>query len=165
MLSLNSYICPKCGNPFPFFIKLSMRIRRGLLQPYLKCPNCGQISKQKIDFYSAIWIWPLTVASFAALIYVLRNFLYRKFPVLYILIVIVLFAPFFIALRRGSKLHPIEETQALQHGKHKWIIPISVIVICGFLLGYLTQDWVNVAIGIVIGLIVWALYYYFSAKK
>ncbi len=165
MSFINSFICLKCGTPFPFFVGPSMRIRRGLLSPDLKCPVCGQIYRQKIDFFRAVWIWPLATASFVGLIYLLRSFVYRRLLALYVLLVIVLFAPFFIALRRGIRLGPIQETEAPQIEKYRWIIPISVIGFCAFLLGYLTQDWGNVAIGIGIGLIVWASFYYFSAKR
>ena len=70
--TMNSYSCPKCSAQFPLFIRPSMTIRRGLLVPYLKCANCGQISRGKINYFSAIWIWPLTISAFAG-IYILRS--------------------------------------------------------------------------------------------
>ena len=165
MSFLNSYSCPKCNAQFPFFIRPSIRIRRGLLAPYLKCANCGQISRAKINYFSAIWIWPLTISAFAGIIYLLRSYLYCELPILYILIVCMLFFPFFIALRHGFTLIPIEEKQKEQGIINKWLIPVSVIAIFMLLFGYYTQDWLNVFVGIIIGFGVWAIFYYFSANR
>jgi len=115
MAFLNPYSCPKCGAQFPLlFIKPSMRIRRGFLAPYLKCANCGQISRQKINFFRAIWIWPLTISAFAGITHILQSYLYCESPILYILIVWILLIPFFITLRHGFTLIPIEEKQKEQ---------------------------------------------------
>jgi hypothetical protein len=140
-----------------------MRIRRGFLSPYLKCANCGQISRQKINISSAIWIWPLAIFSWYWLTDILKKSLYCEYQLLY-LIIIPLFVPLFIAIKRGCKLVPIQEKQVQKSRANKWIFPIIVILISAFLLGYYTRDWLNILLGLSIGLIVWACYYYFSTK-
>lgn len=138
-----------------------MRIRRGLLSPDLKCPKCGNVSRQTIDVSRAAWIWPLAAGLFAGFIYVLRRFIYHESPGIFVLLVISLFGPFFIALRMGRKLVNIDGILVQQSEAHKWIIPMCAMLITVFLLAYYTHDWLNV----VIGLIVWACYYYFSKKR
>ena len=166
MSFLNPYSCPKCGAQFPLlFIQPSMRIRRGFLSPYLKCANCGQISRQKINYFRAIWIWPLSISAFAEITHILQSYLYFGSPILYILIVWILLVPFFIALRHGFTLIPIEEKQKEQGRINKWLIPVSVIAIFMLLFGYYTQDWLNVIVGIIIGFGVWAIFYYFSKEN
>jgi len=165
MSYLNSYICPKCNKPFPIFIRPSIRINRGLLAPYLKCFNCGQVCRQKIDFMKALWIWPLTICFFVTAIYILRTFLYRAVPILYILVVIVFFYPVFIGYRRGLTLVRVDDNDMRQNKSHKWFIPASGLILFSLLFGYYTRDWVNVVIGIIIGLIVWAFFYHFSGDK
>lgn len=165
MPSLNSYICPTCSNPFPFFISPSMRIRRGLLSPGLKCSQCGSISRPTINVSCAIWIWPLAAALLVGSIHVLRKFIYHKAPAIYLLLVILLLGPFFIVLRKGWILVNIDEVQAQQSAVHKWIIPTCGLLITSFLLGYYTHDWLNVAIGLTVGLIVWALFYHSSKMR
>jgi DNA-directed RNA polymerase subunit RPC12/RpoP len=162
---LNSYVCPKCGRPFSYFIKPSIRINRGLLLPDLKCPNCGQISRQKIDVFSAAWVWPLTLGLFTAFTYVLRSFLYREAPILYILIVIMLFAPFFIGLRRGLKLVSVEKIHMRKSRSIKWVIPLGGIILYSLFWGYYTHDWLNVVLGFSTGMIVWAFFYYLSRRR
>jgi DNA-directed RNA polymerase subunit RPC12/RpoP len=166
MAFFNSYICPQCKTQFPFFIRPSMRINRGLLAPYLKCPNCGQVCRQKIVVISALWIWPLTLCFYIAVVYTLRTFLnYKELPILYILVAIVSLFPLFIGYRRGFKLIRVEEDGARQSKSQKWLIPAAGLTLFFLLFGYYTHDWVNVVIGVIINLIVWAVFYHFSGDK
>ena len=165
MTSLNSFYCPKCSYPFPFFVSPSMRIRRGLSSPDLKCPKCGNISRQKINVSCAIWIWPLAAAFLIGSIQVLRKFIDPIAPAISILLTILLFVPFFIALRKGKILVNIDEIPVQQSGTHKWIMPMCGILISAFLFGYYTRNWLNVAIGLTVGLIVWALFYHSSKRR
>jgi len=166
MSFINSFICPKCNEPFPLFIKPSIRIYKGPFVHYLKCQNCGQISQKKIDVLSAAWIWPLTIGLFISVIYELRSFLYLESPFLYFLIVGIPLVLFFIGIRRGLKLVPVEKKRISQSLLNKWVIPSVVITLCSLiLLVYYTHDWINVVLGISIGLIVWIFIYYLSRRR
>jgi hypothetical protein len=165
MSFLNSFVCHKCGEPFPFFIRPAIRINRGLLLPYLKCQNCGQLSQQKIDVLSAAWVWPLSIGLFMAAVYALRNFLNGESHFLYLLIVVMLLAPLFIGLRKGLKLVPVNNNQKSQSMLNKWVIPLICITLCALIFGYYTQDLLNVVMGFSIGLIAWLLFYYRSGKR
>ena len=163
---INSFVCPKCSQPFPLFMKSSIRINRGLLLADLKCLNCGQVSRQKIDALSAAWAWPLTIGVFTAVIYqIRRSFLYRESPLLYFLIVFMMLAFFFIGLRRGLKLVPAEKNKISQSIFRKWVIPSIVITLYSLAFGYYTHDWLNVVMGISIGLIVWISFYYLAIRS
>jgi len=162
---INSFVCPKCAQPFPFFaFNPSIRINRGLLAPNLKCPNCGQISRPKIDVLSAAWVWPLTLGLITSIIYVIRTFLYRESQILNFLLVLMSLALFFIGLRRGFKLVPVEENHMSQSILSKWVIPLVVITLSALLLVYDTRDWLNVVLGMSIGLIVFIIFYYNPAR-
>ena len=163
MSFFNSYICPQCKTQFPFFIRPSMRIRRGLLVPYYKCQNCAQICRPKINFKSAIWIWPITICYFLAMTYLLRPL---GSTLLYILIVLlVVLLPFFIGLRRGFILVSVDHNKIEKNRFLKWILPATFIILFSLLFAYYTHDWINVFIGVIIGLLAWAFFYYFSGKK
>jgi hypothetical protein len=165
MRIFNSFVCPQCNNCFPIFIRPSLRINRGLLTPYLKCPECGQVCRQKINFRRALWIWPLTICFFVAVVYLLRMFLYSEARILYIIAVIVAFFPVFIGYRLGLKLVRVEKPDVRQRKSYKWFIPAGGLVLFSLLFGYYTRDWINVAIGIIVGLIVWAFFYRFFGNK
>ncbi len=165
MPSLNSYFCPKCSNPFPFFVSPSMRIRRGLLSPDLKCPKCGNVCRQKINVYCVIWLWPLAAAYLVGSSYVLRKFIDPIAPAISILLFILLLVPFFVVLRKGSILVNIDEIMVQQSGARKWLMPMCCILIIALLLGYCTHNWLNAVIGLTVGLIVWSLFYYSSRKR
>jgi len=160
----NSYVCPRCNNCFPIFIRPSLRINRGLLAPYLKCPKCGQVCRQKIDFMRAIWIWPLTICFFIAVISVLRMFLFSEARILYIIGAVGTLFPVFIGYRMGQKLVGVEKPNVKQSTSHKWFIPVGGLILFSLLFGYYTQDWGNAMIGIIIGLIVWASFYWLTRK-
>jgi len=164
----NSLVCPQCNYHLPFFIKPSLRISRGLLAPYLKCPQCGQICRQKIYLLRAIWVWPLTVCFLLAEVYDLRVFLiflYHGALILYIMAAVMALFPLFIGLRLGKHLVKVE-THALTRSRfRKWFMPTAGLILFSLLFAYYTRDWVNVMIGIIIGLVVWAFFYSFGKRK
>ena len=171
MSIFNSHICSQCNNRFPFFIRPSLMINRGLLAPYLKCPECGQVCRQKIDFIRAIWIWPLTICFFIAVIYFLDAFLYNEVllysvtVVLYIVTVVVALFFVFVGFRMGLKLIRVENPNTRQNKFHKWFIPAGCFILFSLLFGYYTHDWFGVAIGIIIAFIVCVYLYCFSGKE
>ena len=165
MSLLNSYVCPDCNKQFPLFIRPSIRINRGLLVPYLKCPNCGQIFRSKIEIFTAVWVWPLTLILFAVWIHTLRIFFDHKLTILYILIVMISFIPFFGGFSRGFKLVKVEKEKGGTNSLHKWILPLAALILFSFLLGYYTHNWHNIFIGNFVGFIVWGFYYYFSNRS
>jgi hypothetical protein len=112
----------------------------------------------------AIWIWPLAISVSFGSIYVLRNIFYHEYCIIYIPFAAILIPLFFIAIRRGFKLVPIETIQSHPGIVSKWVIPMGNAIICSLLIGYYTQDWINILIGFCIGLIVWGFFYYFSEK-
>jgi len=73
-------------------------------------------------------------------------------------------ALFFIGLRRGFKLVPVEENHMSQSILSKWVIPLVVITLSALLLVYDTRDWLNVVLGMSIGLIVFIIFYYNPAR-
>jgi hypothetical protein len=79
--------------------------------------------------------------------------------------IIVAFFPVFIGYRLGLKLVRVETHEARQSKSHRWVIPAGGLILFSLLFGYYTRDWVNVVIGIIIGLIVWAFFYRFSGNK
>ena len=158
MSLFNSYVCPQCNNCFPIFIGSSLRINRGLLAPYLKCPECGQVCRQQINFMRAIWIWPLTICFFIAVVYFLRAVLYGETSILYIIAVVATFFPVFIGYRMGLKLVGAEKPEVRQSKSHKWFIPAGGLILLSLLFGYYTRNWSNVVLGIIIGLIFWAFF-------
>ena len=166
MSLFNSYYCPSCNKPFPLFMRPSFRINRGLLAPYLKCLGCGQISRAKINFISAVWIWPLSLCLFIVIIYILRTHLFYQLPLLlYTAVVGISLIPVFIGIRRGFKLVKVDDRDTKQSRPYKWLIPISGLALFSLAIGYYTRDWLNVVIGITIGLIVWALFYSFAGNQ
>ena len=104
MSLINSFICPRCGKPFPFIIKPTIRINRGLLPPYYKCISCSQISQQKVDVFTAMWVWPLTIGFFVGVFYILKNIIFRESPILYILIVVISLTLFFIGFLKRTQI-------------------------------------------------------------
>jgi len=167
MASFNSFRCPKCERLFPLVISPSMRINRGLLTPFLKCRNCGQISRQKIDFPRAVWIWPITVGVFGLLIYAPRYLTYTGSPVdkLFQFIAFLSLFPFFLSLRSGMKLVVVEDIHAKQNKSTNWFMPLIFILLFSMLFGYYTHDWSNVVIGLIVGILVWAVYFYLSRRN
>jgi hypothetical protein len=161
---INSYICPRCGKPFPFIIKPTYRINKGLLLPHLKCFYCGHISQQKVDVLNAIWVWPLTLGLFAGVIYALQNITFRESPILYILIVGISLSLFFIGFRKGLKLVSVGKKHAQPKAASIWFMPAFGIASCLLFWGYYTQDWFHVALGIGIGLLI-GIFVYYRAKK
>ena len=168
MASLNSYYCPKCGTAFPLFIRSSMRINRGLLAPFLKCPNCGQISRTKFDFIRAVWIWPINIGLFALLIYAPRYITYSGSGTdnLFRLMAFLYMFPFFLGLRSGMKLVEVDAASTLKQNKYrKWIVPLFLIILIDMIYGFYTHDWLNVVIGFIVGLIAWGFYYRLSRRN
>ena len=165
MKIFNSYVCPQCNSPFPIFITGSMRVDRGSLRPHLKCPVCGQVCRQKIDITRAVWVWPLTVCFFVAVIYFLRAFLYDESHTLYMLAAVITLVPAFIGYRFGLKLVKVEKRTISERKSHKWIIPVAIFIMFSILFGYYTGDWINVALGISVGVIVWAFLFRFLRRK
>lgn len=165
MSFLSSYTCPQCNNPFPFFIRPSLRINRGLRAPYLKCSNCGQVYRQRIDLRRAAWIWPLTIIFFVIVVYIFKIMLYQKVPILYIILVAASLFPVFIGIRKGQKLVKVADYNIKRNGSIKWFLPLVGIAVFTFLWGYYSHNWLNVVIGITVGLIVWAFFYYSSGNK
>jgi hypothetical protein len=164
MSFFNSYICPRCNAQFPAFIRPSIRINRGLLAPFLTCPHCGQVCRQGIDPLRAIWLWPLTLCFFISAIYVFQG-LYREATVLYITLIIASLFPVIIGIRRGMKLIKVEDCTIKRSRSMKWFLPLVVIAMFSLLWRYYFDDCLNIIIGILVGLIVWAFFYYFSKKK
>jgi len=164
MSLINSFVCPRCGKPFPFIIKPTIRINRGLLPPYFKCISCSQISRQKVDVVTAMWVWPLTIGFFVGVIYILKNIIFRESPILYILIVVISLALFFIGFRKGLKLVSVGKKHSQPNAASIWVIPAFGIVSCLLFWGYYSGDWFHVAPGIGISLIIWMFIYYHSRK-
>ena len=143
-----------------------MQVRRGLLSPDLKCPNCGQVSRIKIDVKRAIWIWPLTIGIFIGLFYILEKFIYNESTITCVLVVFALFLLSRKAIQKGGKLVPIEAVQDDKLRIFKWwIMPLSCMIVSVLLIGYYTQDWIEILFGYSIGLIAWGFFYLFSRKS
>ena len=171
MSLLNSYICPKCGNHFPFFLKPSITVMRGLFSaPYLKCQQCGQLSQSKIDFKSALISWPIVVLYMGFMYYAARTdffrVIYRNAWWLYFWIVFTFFLiPLFLGIRRGFKLVKVKDDKQINKKTlYKWLLIIGATLFLG-LFGYYTKNWLNVIIGIVVGTVVYAVFYHFRQKK
>jgi membrane protease YdiL (CAAX protease family) len=92
-------------------------------------------------------------------------FLYSEARILYIIAVVAAFFPVFIGYRLGLKLVRVEKPDVRQTKSHKWFIPAGGLILFSLLFGYYTRDWINVVIGIIIGLIVWAFFYRFSRNE
>ncbi len=158
----NSYVCPRCRRDYPIFIPPSLRINRGLLTPFLRCPHCGQVSRQQIDIKRAVWLWPLIICFFVAVVYCLRMFLPRDARLLSLLVVVVSLLPVFIGYRFGLRLVSVDKSEARRSRARHWLAPTGGIVLCSLSFGYLTGDWANVVVGVFLGLVVWAFFYHRS---
>ncbi len=159
---MNSYKCPQCKVPFPLIIRPSMRMNRGLLAPYLKCPNCGQVCQQRIDPLVAIWIWPITIGLFVSVVYLLQRVLYIRATLFYIFLVIVFLFPLMLGIRSGLKLEKIENYNIKLNINRAVILPLIGMAVFAFSYYYCSRDWLNIVLGIIIGFAVWGIYYYFS---
>ncbi len=172
MSLLNSYVCPSCGEEFPFFISPSRKVRRGLLsQPDVECSHCGHVSRPKISWKNAVWSWPLAAAILMLAVWLFRNVpvlhsLYHSDPLIYGLLAgAICGAIIGIGGRRGYVLVKLEETQQAPSHHRIWKI---VAAVCAFafliVLGFITHRWRTIIVGAIIGVAVWALFY-FSAQK
>ncbi len=171
MSLINSYICPKCGNEFSLFLKPSIIVRRDFFSAgYLKCQHCGQLSRAKIDFKSALISWPMVALYMGLIYYAARTdflrIIYRNAWWLYFWIVFTIFLiPLFLGIRRGFKLVKVEDDKQVKRTSlRKWLLIIGVTLFLG-LFGYYTKNWLNVIIGIVVGTVVYAVFYHFRQKK
>jgi len=171
MSLLNSYICPTCGNYFPLFLKPSITVRRGLFStPYLKCQQCGQLSRPTIDFKSALISWPVVVLYMGLVYYAVRTDffqdIYRNALWLYLCLVFIFFLmPLFLGIRRGLKLVKVQDDKEIKKTRlRKWLLIIGIALFLG-LFGYYTNSWSNVIIGIVVAVIVYLVFNRFRQEK
>ena len=166
MSLLNSYICPNCNNPFPLFTKSSVTIRTSFfLTPDLKCQKCGQLCHVKIDHKSALIAWPAAAAYIGFILFILHNapisrYLHGEGWWLYIILgAVLVFAPFFVVIRRGFKLVKVEGDQKNEKTKYrKWLVIFYILMSCA-LLGYYTKDWSYVIFCIVAFFVIRSVFY------
>lgn len=142
-----------------------MRLNRGMLAPYLKCPDCGQISRQEILFKRAIWIWPLTIGLFLLALALLRRYLYAEAQVLYVAIGIAMLVPVVVGYRLGMRLVAVELQEDRRGGAARWFVPILALIVFSVLFGYYTRDWTNVVVGAVVGSVTLAIFYYLGRRN
>jgi hypothetical protein len=138
-------------------------------KPDLKCPHCGQISRSRIDITSALIAWPITVLYVGSMLYAVRTEFFREFRrelFLYIPFVwLFILAPLFVGLRRGFKIIKVPtEKQSEKINLKKGLYIVATALFIG-LFGYYSKDWFNVFIGLVIGIIVYAVYNHFRHEK
>jgi hypothetical protein len=92
--------------------------------------------------------------------------IYRRALWLYIPFVwFFILAPLFVGLRRGFKLIKAPSEKQSEKINLKKTLYIVATAACIGLFGYLSKDWFNVFIGLVIGIIVYAVYNHFRQEK
>jgi hypothetical protein len=171
MSLLNSYICPRCGNHFPLFLKPSITVRRGFFSaPHLKCQNCRQLCRAKIHFKSALIVWPITAAYMGLMFYsvrtdFVRNLYKNAWGLYFFLSFLFILMPLFLGIRRGFKLVKVQDDKKSHETRLHKSMPVIASVLFLGLFGYYTNDWSNVVIGIVVAIIAYSFYNYFRRKK
>jgi hypothetical protein len=122
---------------------------------------------------NAIWSWPLALAFLALLIYLFRSVpllrsLHHANPLLYGLLAGALCGAIGgIGIRRGFVLVTLDERQHSRSGRRRIRAAVGAFLVGFFLvfLGLITHRWFTIVSGLIIGLIVWGVYYGLSKKK
>ncbi len=170
MSVVNSFFCPSCGNQFPLWLKPSLQVRRGFFsKPDLKCQQCGQICRSRIDITSALIAWPVTVLYVGSMLYAVRTEFFREFRrelFLYIPFVwLFILAPLFVGLKRGFKIIKVQDANASKKSTILKGLIIGITAVFLILFGYYSKDWSNIIIGVVVGIVVYLFYNHFRQKE
>jgi len=174
MMSFMHFTCPSCGRNFPFFPGFSKsRIRTGYFSaPRLQCQSCGLVFRQTVSWVNALWAWPLTLLVLALVIWTLHTI------------------PFFVELHRdvswlfggiggglagliaGLGLRPSlrfvplsEEVGPVPSRMHRgWLVGVAILAIV-VAIGFTTERWLHIGIGLAAGIGVWLLFYVRASKR
>jgi len=166
-----SFICPKCGKKFPLFTRPSSVIRRGFFStPWIRCSNCGTISRATISWSNAFWAWPLSFLIYKSIPWFqktryFKNF-YKNYSSIYYLFCIFLMIAIFYFMRCGFKLVSVSEVSYHKNsiGKKMFIsILLSVSVISVVYLYW--QSWTYFLIILITSIVVNLIFYFFENKQ
>jgi len=166
-------VCPKCGEKFPFWMWSSSRVRNGLFSnPWFKCAHCGSLSRVGISWPHALWAWPLGFFVIISIIELFHNAdslvaLHRHNPGIYGMLAGLSAAPFFVIIRIGMKLVPLQgeaETRSI------WILKtcIKSLLVVGVVVGValVTHRWIATLASFAVCLVISvACHYLFSRKN
>ncbi len=161
--------CPSCGHQFPLFAGCSSsRVRSGLVPaPWLRCPECEALSRQKVAWARALWAWPLALSVVVGIVALLRNAsplvqLHRNHPGVYGALGGLSMLPVFLLIRLGLRLTLVSDVSTTGFKRRPWL---GVLLLAALLLafGFATCRWLSCTIGLAIGIAVW-IPFYLSAK-
>lgn len=169
MSLLSLYTCPHCKNPFPLFIKPSMAIRRSFFQsPDLKCQNCGQLCRMRINHRI---FWPFIVAYSGGFWIILEyaqpfRHVHGAGEWLYFLLFcVVIMIPFFIVIQRGGvTLVALRKGEQDEQEKYNWV-PLVAFVIFALLFGFYTGEWSNILFAIAVNFVVGLVFYFLTTSS
>ena len=173
MSILNTFICPHCGNQFPIFIKPSMTTRRGFFsKPDIQCQKCGQLCRAKIDFKRSLIVWPLTAVYLVIMYFLLEA---SQLPCklnkegLWLLSIIVVFSvfliPILVGIRSGFILIKAQDDMPTRHQRLRELMQILFVGVFCIGFGYYTGDWMEIIIGLVVGIIISLIFYILRKKE
>jgi len=165
-----------CGKIFPFFTRPSRRVRRGFFQffPYdYKCSSCGCINRAILDPKAALLSFPLAVIVLLLFKYTVRTVSWiRTFhhghEAIYggiagLLAGLIML----IGISRGSHLVVADGVKPAEiDGRRPWKIVVGLLCI-GFVVvhGYIKYGWFDIVLSVVLGLLIYSLYYFYSSKE
>ena len=165
------FVCPKCGEKFPFFLGSSNRVRAGFLSaPWLKCLSCGTMSRQTAAWPHALWAWPLAFFAVISVIALFRTteglvVLHRNHPGAYGALAGLSAGLCFFIIRFGLKLTPVfgESETPSKRGSRAWLkaLFIAIVIVA---VGLFTHRWLATLISVGICLAISGAFY-LSAKK
>jgi len=152
------FMCPKCGEKFPFLLGPSNRIRNGYgSTPWFKCAHCGLVSRQSVNWPHVLWAWPLAFYAVGSVIMAFQNIdelvtLRHRHPGTYGALGGLCMGACFFIIRFGMKLtpqfgegniHPVSGAKtwfkalilvgvvtAVALVTHRWIATLASLAIC-----------------------------------
>lgn len=170
MRIVNSFVCPKCGTAFPLFISPSRWVRVSVFTLWVRCSHCGAICRLKVT-WDALWAWPVTLGLVILLLGVVKTTpffieLHRNDPSIYGAIGGLAAGLLFgLGIRRGCRLVIAPATTERPHalGWQDYLLALCVLIIVA-VLALITGSWLACAIGLGIGMLVWAGLYLLGQK-
>lgn len=166
------FVCPKCGEKFPFWPWSCNYICNGLLStPWLKCSRCGTMSRQTANWPHVLWAWPIAFLAVTSIIVSFHKtedlvMLHRHHPGVYGVLGGLCMGLGMLVCRFGLKLAPVfgePEARSIS-GSKTWL---KVLLLAGFVaaIALITRRWTATLASFVAGLAVIGVFYLFQNKK
>lgn len=169
MRTINSLFCPKCGYEFPYFVRRSHTLRRGLfLPPWIRCPKCETLCLVEISWQNALWAWPATIIVLLILIAGFRSAGFGNGMMGGAVAGAAFGLTIGLGLRRGMRLVPLSgESLAQAQAGSPWRSFLAVLLFsCLFLIfAIITKRWAVSLIIFCVGLGVGVFHHFVAQGK